>query len=420
VTTVTPPASGSPADPRREPPPISLGRTLLYSGGSVGAGAFYAFNNFVLPFLLKNLGASDLVIGLLSSTRSIEGAVIQPVVGTWSDRLWTRLGRRRPFIVVGVPLSAAFLIVAASSGTLLPLAIAIVLFSVFFNAALDPYTALLPDITPPSQRGLVSGISTGIQLASQVAFLLLIFLVSGEGVPTWTYLLVAGAMLGGFAITVVGISERRDVGERAEHVRLRDDARALAEHTQAMRYLGTIFVYQFGFSAVLPYLGLFIQQDIHQTEQTAFMLQAATLLLTALAAVAFGKLADRAGTKRVLLIGWVLLAAAAVGGTLITTLAETIVVVVVAGIGNGAATAVKWPLLTRLIPSHQSGVFAGLMAAADSVAIPLSVLVAAEVFLPRIGYRGIFALLAINMVLATALLALFVKVPAATRAAARP
>ena len=356
------------------------------------------------------------MIGLLSSTRSIEGAIIQPTVGTISDRIWTRIGRRRPFIVIGIPVSAIFLVVAASSGDLVPLAIAIVLFSVFFNAALDPYTALLPDITPVRQRGLVSGVSTGIQLASQVAFLFLIFLVSGNGVPAWTYLVVAAAMIIGFAVTVGGVRERRDLAEVSEHLGLGAYARALAEHTQAMRYLGTILVYQFGFSAVLPYLGLFIQQDIGQTEQTAFILQAATLLITAVAAVAFGRVADARGTKMVMLIGWGLLAVAAVGGTVITTLAETVAVVLVAGIGNGAATAVKWPLLTTLIPPHRSGVFAGLMAAADSIAIPLSVVVAAELFLPRVGYRGVFALLAINMVVAIVLLALFVKVPMPRRA----
>src|SRR6266545_7346620 len=93
--------------------PLTKSRTLLYSAGSVGAGAFYAFNNFVLPNLLKAFGASDLLIGLLSSTRSIEGALIQPTVGAVSDRIWTRLGRRRPFIAVAVPLSAVFFLVAA-------------------------------------------------------------------------------------------------------------------------------------------------------------------------------------------------------------------------------------------------------------------------------------------------------------------
>src|SRR6266508_4406220 len=120
--------------------PLTKYRTLLYSAGSVGAGAFYAFNNFVLPNLLKAFGASDLLIGLLSSTRSIEGAVIQPTVGALSDRMWTRLGRRRPFMMVGIPLSAVFFISAAFVDTLWALALTIFLFSIFFNVAVDPYT----------------------------------------------------------------------------------------------------------------------------------------------------------------------------------------------------------------------------------------------------------------------------------------
>jgi MFS family permease len=115
----------------------------------------------------------------------------------------------------------------------------------------------------------------------------------------------------------------------------------------------------------------------------------------------------------VLAIGWALLAVSAVGGVLVRTLSETIVVVVVAGIGNGAATAVTWPLLTALIPPEKTGVFAGLKAAAESVAIPLSVVVASELFLPRFGYRGIFAMLALNIILALVLLVRFVHLPRA-------
>src|SRR5229473_722157 len=86
---------------------LPLATKLYYSAGSIGTGAFYAFDNFVLPPILKAFGAPDLLIGLLSSTRSIEGALIQPTIGALSDRVWTRFGRRRLFILIGVPLSAA-------------------------------------------------------------------------------------------------------------------------------------------------------------------------------------------------------------------------------------------------------------------------------------------------------------------------
>jgi len=182
-------------------------------------------------------------------------------------------------------------------------------------------------------------------------------------------------------------------------------------HRQALRYIAAIFMFNVGFSAVLPYLTLFITVDIGQTEQVALALAAATLLVTAFAAVAFGKLADRVGTKPVLLAGWALLAGAAFGGIVIQRLPETIAVVLLAGVGNGAATAAGWPLLAALVPPEKTGVFAGLKAAAESIAIPASVVIAAELFLPRFSYRGVFVLLAGAILVALFILARYVRVP---------
>src|SRR5579859_3032993 len=116
---------------------LSLAIKLLYAAGSIGTGAFYAFNNFVLPPILQSFGAPDLLIGLLASTRSIEGAVIQPTIGAFSDRIWTRFGRRRPFLMLGIPLSAVFFSAGAFVHSLVPLAGVIFAFSIFFNAAVD-------------------------------------------------------------------------------------------------------------------------------------------------------------------------------------------------------------------------------------------------------------------------------------------
>jgi maltose/moltooligosaccharide transporter len=406
--------------------PLSTTATLLYAAGSIGTGAFYAFNNFVLPPILKSFGAPDLLIGLLASTRSIEGAVIQPTVGALSDRVWTRFGRRRPFMLVGIPLSAAFFVAGAFVNSLWALAVVIFLFSIFFNVAVDPYTALLADIAPLEQRGWLSGLAVGFQLVSSVAFLLVMFFATSgmSSIPLWAYVLVAVVMIGSFGLTIVGIKEPRELEHEgaAAHTRLplRVYLDVLLEQRQAMRYLGTLFVYQFGLNAILPYLVLFIEEEIHETQQVAFGLSAGLLVVTALGAVVFGTLADRIGTRRVLAIGWALLALSAIGGTFITTLPQTIVVVVLAGVGNGAATAVTWPLLSALIPPEKTGVFAGLKAAAESIAIPLSVLVAAELFLPRFGYHGIFAMLAINIVLALVLLVRFVHMPPAAEPALAP
>ena len=397
-------------------------KTALYSAASIGTGAFFAFNNFVLPPILKSFGAPDLLTGLLSSTRSIEGVVIQPTVGAISDRIWTPLGRRRPFMLVGIPLSALFFLIAGFfAHTLVGLAIAIFLFSIFFNAAVDPYAALLADIAPVHERGLLSGVSTGFQVLAQVVFLIIVSRAASSGeVPLWTYAVVAAVMVLSFAATVFGIKERREAVVRAEHHSFREYVAAVASHHQAMRYLLTTFVYQFGINAVIPFLTLFLIEDIRQTAEVAFAVAGLTMFITAVSAIVSGKLAQRFGSRAVLAGGWSILVLAAIGGTLVADLPQTLVVVVLAGIGNGAATAMSWPLLTELIPSDETGVFAGLKAAADSIAIPLSVVVAAELFLPRFGYRGIFAMLAINIAIALVLLLAIVRVPARAPLAPEP
>jgi len=412
------PSSGVPdpaAPAGASPLPLTKARTGLYSAASIGSGAFYAFNNFVLPQLLKAAGAGDLLVGLLSSTRSIEGAVIQPTVGALSDRTRGRLGRRRPYMVVGIPLSAIFFVFAAGRHDVLGLTIGIVLFSIFFNAAADPYLALLADITTIGERGILSGVSTAVQFGSQVAFLGVIALVAGGGtIPDWSYLLVAVLLVGTFAITVVGVREPaapREAPDPAGRRGFRSYVDELLLNDQAFRYLGAVFVFMVGFSAVLPYLTLYITEDIGETEQVAIALAAATLLVTAVSAVVWGKVADRTGTKPILVIGWAILGLAAVAGVFNRALPETVAVVLLAGIGNGAATAVGWPLLASLVPPEKSGVFAGLKAASESIAIPASIVVASQIFLPRFSYRGMFVLLAISIGVALFVLVRYVRPP---------
>lgn len=167
-------------------------RTFWYSVASLGHGMFYALNNAVLPLFLKNMGASGVLIGLMSNSHSAEGAVIQPVVGAMSDRLRTPLGRRRPFMLLFTPICALFLLltpfasrlqgtIRALPGGLLwgvPLSLiavvaCIFLFTVTFNIASDPYQSLMPDIIPPRQRGRARAVWSFLGVLGQATLVIL-------------------------------------------------------------------------------------------------------------------------------------------------------------------------------------------------------------------------------------------------------
>lgn len=70
----------------------------------------FAFFNAQLPLYLRSYGVSHQWIGPLTNERSFAGAIVLPIVGRWSDRAQTRLGRRRPFFLIGIPLMAAALV----------------------------------------------------------------------------------------------------------------------------------------------------------------------------------------------------------------------------------------------------------------------------------------------------------------------
>src|SRR5260370_20703366 len=89
VHPAVPPAGEHPAGVA-EAEELPLCNSFLYGSGNFGSGVWYAFNNFILPGFLDPLHVPAPIIGLLASTRSFEGSVIQPVVGAWSDRTWSR------------------------------------------------------------------------------------------------------------------------------------------------------------------------------------------------------------------------------------------------------------------------------------------------------------------------------------------
>ncbi len=87
--------------------------------------------------------------------------VANPLFGLLSDRTrgWLALwGRRRPYILFGTLVNVGGLIWMAASRDVISLAIAYVIVQFSNNAATAPFHALLPDIVPQEQRGLVSGV----------------------------------------------------------------------------------------------------------------------------------------------------------------------------------------------------------------------------------------------------------------------
>src|SRR6185503_1580144 len=118
----------------------------------------------LVPEELKGTG-----VGLVVGIGSIAGILVPPFMGAWSDRVRSRMGRRRPFMLVGTAVTLVALAGLAyfpflPTGPLWGFTAAFWLYVGAYllanfsnNFATAPYSALLPDVVPVEQRGAASG-----------------------------------------------------------------------------------------------------------------------------------------------------------------------------------------------------------------------------------------------------------------------
>jgi MFS family permease len=332
---------------------------------------------------------------LLTSTRSVEGAVVQPLVGAWSDRTWKPpLGRRRFFIVLFAPISALFVALtpfaprlaglgaivglSTAQAAILLVTVTVVLFTFTFNVMNDPYNALLADITPETQRGHVNGIFQAVSAMGQVVILIAAVILSLHGSLDVRpiFIAVALALLVFFIPTVLGIREPREIPGRITHHRytVRDYWHALREDGQVQLYFANQFLLWFGISAIQFNLIYYAKLQLGFDDRGALILSFVLLLTSALPVWPLGALSDRIGLKRMFLIGIVLMTAGTIAGSLTREPLLLYIILGIAGVGNAAQTASSYPLLTRLVFPEQMGLYTGLASSITSIAGPAGAL----------------------------------------------
>ena len=136
----------------------------------------------------ENLGASPFLYGLIWLAGPFTGMVVQPLVGAFSDKTISPIGRRRPYLLSGALLAAVALWIFPNSETVaefihnytginLPSLTALFIAAIMIwvidacvNIAQGPYRALVPDVVPEEQYSLANSyISLAIGLGSVVA-----------------------------------------------------------------------------------------------------------------------------------------------------------------------------------------------------------------------------------------------------------
>src|SRR5262249_83851 len=141
--------------------------------------------------IYEKLGATPSLIPLLWLAGPMSALVAHPIIGFMSDRTWSRLGRRRPFLLGGAICSSIALFLMPTSPTLWFAATLLWIQDLRINATMEPFRPFIADKLGESQRTLGFAIQSffigiGAALANVAPFILRslgITDVSSTGVP---------------------------------------------------------------------------------------------------------------------------------------------------------------------------------------------------------------------------------------------
>jgi maltose/moltooligosaccharide transporter len=133
-------------------PKLSFWQIWNMCFGFLGIQFSFALQNANVSRIFETLGAGLEEVPLLWIAAPFTGLVVQPLVGYFSDRTWTRLGRRRPYFVGGALLAAAALVCMPRAPNLWVAAALLWLLDGSINVSMEPFRAFVADELPPVQR----------------------------------------------------------------------------------------------------------------------------------------------------------------------------------------------------------------------------------------------------------------------------
>jgi maltose/moltooligosaccharide transporter len=133
-------------------PTLSFWQIWNMSFGFLGIQFGFALQNANVSRIFETLGADIEDIPILWVAAPLTGLVVQPVVGYLSDRTWNRLGRRRPYFLVGALLASAALFVMPNSPVLWFAAGMLWIMDASINISMEPFRAFVGDNLPDEQR----------------------------------------------------------------------------------------------------------------------------------------------------------------------------------------------------------------------------------------------------------------------------
>ena len=173
----------------KQKPDLSFWKLWNLSFGFFGVQIAYALQSANISRIFRTLGADPHSLSFFWILPPLMGILVQPIVGTLSDRTWTRFGRRIPYLFIGALTAVAVMCLLPNAGSL-GLSISMVmifgllmlmLLDTSINMAMQPFKMMVGDMVNQKQKGKAYSIQSFLCNAGSVAGFIFPFLFAWLG-----------------------------------------------------------------------------------------------------------------------------------------------------------------------------------------------------------------------------------------------
>lgn len=314
------------------------GVTFIIGLGFFTMGLMDPLYDTYVPMFLTNYLRSDGIVGLIMGIDNLFALLLIPIVSALSDKTRTPLGRRMPYILVTLPLTAVFfgLLPTAAVTSLALLVIIIFFLNVFKQAARGPVVALMPDIIPGDLRSEANGVINtmgGIAAIVGTVFLARLYdinitlplfgdtlipfpgsSVRGAGaafVGSLPFLISALLVMTVTLLLFLFVKEKKAATslEGEERIPVMRSLKIIftAKDKSALFILFSILFWFVGYQGVLPWIGIYGVEFLDLTPGTAALSAGMVGIAYAIFAIPSGMAAHRIGRKRTIRISLMVL-----------------------------------------------------------------------------------------------------------------
>ena len=157
-------------------PDLSFWKLWNLSFGFFGVQIAYALQSANISRIFRTLGADPHYLSFFWILPPLMGMIVQPIIGTLSDKTWTRLGRRIPYLFVGAALAVAVMCLLPNAGSfgmsvkaalIFGLA-ALMLLDTSINMAMQPFKMMVGDMVNEKQKAKAYSIQSFLCNAGSV------------------------------------------------------------------------------------------------------------------------------------------------------------------------------------------------------------------------------------------------------------